>query len=289
MASVRHPSALVALLVALGASGADAADLRVDGLSGRTPDRILVFVARGASVPTPIVAFQERARSAIEEHLYARVISMEEAFVRGGAAFQKQLSECRGEDRCYARLVGSVDAGYLLVVTASKLADELIVGSRFIDLQAATALGNSVDSLASGRDILAELPALIKKSIPEDMWDPFGWLTVTALPDGAQVTVNGRVIGVAPVDRVGHLLPGRYQVTASKPDFDPITTVAAVRRGEEANVGIQLLETPAPSLWWLWVIIGVAAAGGIAAGVAVGVSSRGTEEFCSSPNPDNCP
>lgn len=284
-------SVLVLAIAALTSASwtSTAADLRLDGVGGRRPDRVLVFVARGDSVPTPIVAFQERARIAIEQHMYARVISMEEAFVRGGAAFQQRLSACRGDDRCYARLVGSVDAGYLLVVAASKLADVTIVGFRFIDLQAATALGNSVDSLEVGRDILGEMPQLIEKSIPEDMWQPFGWLAIVTNQDGAQVAVNGRIIGVSPVDRLGHLLPGRYQVTVSKPGFEPVSTVAVVERRQEATVGIELVEEAAPSLWWLWTLIGIAAAGGVAAGVAVGVSSGGAAEFCSSPNPDNCP
>lgn len=277
---------LASTLLAAAAVSARA-DIRLDNLGARAPDRILVFVARGEGVRTPVVAFQERARQIIEEHMYARVISMEESFVRGGAELQRQLQECRGDDRCYARLVGAVEAGYLLVVTAAPVGDATIVGARFIDLGAATALGNAVDTVPDGSDVLSVLPSRIQASVPADMWDPFGWLAVSASADGAEITIDGRVVGVTPLDRIGHLLPGSYQVAASKPGHAPASLDVTVERAKEASAALVLPVEESGSSWWLWTIVGAVAAAGAATAVALAVSG-GDRVLCSSPDPSAC-
>ena len=84
--------------------------LRIDGLAARAPDRILVFVVRRGGIEIPVVSFLDVVRRTIDAHMHARVVSMEEAFVRAGDSLQRRLDECKGDDGCYARLAGSVDA-----------------------------------------------------------------------------------------------------------------------------------------------------------------------------------
>ena len=276
-----------AVLFAVGLSRLAVADeLRVHGLSPRPADRILVFVVRSDGVKEPVVAFQERAREILEGHTHSRVISMEEAFVRGGATFQRRLAECRGDDRCYARLVGSVDASYLLVVTASEVAGTSVVGARLIDLDAAKALGSAVDTVDDGR-ILEALSDRIKGALPEGMWDPFGTLRIEADVPGIEIAVNDRMVGVTPLPRIGHLLPGSYRITATRPGYAPWRGTANVQRGQEAVAGVSL-EPVADGAWVWWVVAAVAVVAGGAAAAALALGSSDDPTFCSSPDPAAC-
>ncbi|MFO0725281.1 MAG: PEGA domain-containing protein [Myxococcota bacterium] len=274
-----------------GVSGAFAeGDLRIDGLGGRAPERILVFVVRSEGVTVPVASFQETARRTIEEHMHARVVSMEEAFVRGGESLQQRLAECKGADGCYARLAGSVEVQYLLVITASHVGELDVVGARLLDLGMVTPVGNAVDPVTPDTDLLQVVPERIRAAVPPAMWDPFGGLLVKVDQDGAEVSINSKVAGVTPLDRIGYLLPGNYKVSAVKAGFRRTEADVVVDRGSDAQVGIHLLEEDSGGLaWWVWGLIGVAVLGGVATGVAVAASSGGTPTFCTVPDTSTCP
>jgi hypothetical protein len=277
------------LLLAVGGSApAWAGDVRLDGLGGRGPDRILVFVVRGNGVGTPVVAFQDVARKTLEQHTHSRVVSMEEAFVRGGADLQKQLADCRGDDGCYARLAGPVEANLLLVITASKLGDTEVAGARLLDLGMVTAIGNAIDPISPGQDLLSAVADRIRAAVPPSMWDPFGGLTVEVDQRGAEVYLNGKVAGVTPIGRIVGLLPGSYQIRAIKTGYVPATASAMVERGLDAKVALRLEPEETGGAWWIWVVAGVAVAAGGAVALGVGLSSGGEPTFCSG-LPGACP
>lgn len=250
------------------------ADLRIDVATGRPPERILVFVVRGEGVDIPVVTFQDEARRTLEDHLHARVVSMEEAFVRGGAELQTKLAECRGEDACYARLAAPVEATYLLVLTASRVSDLSFVGARLLDLGVVQPIGNAIDPLQPGETMLDVVADRIRGAVPPAMWDPFGTLLVNA-PDGAEISINGKVIGVAPLDRIGWMVPGGYRVGAGKAGFKPNETRAEIVRGEETSVSIELEPEDSGSSWILWTAIGAAILGGAAAAVVLATRDPG--------------
>lgn len=257
------------------------ADMNGDKLNDRPADRVVVFVVRGEGVTQPITQFQEAARDVLEQHMYVR------ASIDDSLALQKQLAACRGDDACYARLVGSANATYLLVLAISQVGDRTAVGARFIDLAAVSALGSSVDAVPAGEDVIAKLKDGIRKAVPAQMWDPFGRLTIIASVEGAEVTVNGRVIGVAPVDVIGRLLPGRYEVGSSKLGFTPASVQAAVERGRHAEARVTLQPAESGSTWWIWAVVGVVAVAGAATAIGL-ATSGGDPDFCSSPDIAQC-
>lgn len=267
------------------------APTRIDGLSARNPDQLLIFTVRGQGMLTPLVAFQERARAEVEAHMHVRVLSMDETLARGGAEFQNALAACRGEPQCLSKLVGKVDAKYLLVITANVLGDTRIVGSRLIDLAALTVLGEAVDEVGASSNVLDAIPARIKASIPADLWDPFGSLAIQVSEPGAQVRVNGRPAGISPIPPLQYLIPGVYKVEAERAGFKPATATATVERLKPAQVTLALEEAESESSSWiLWVGIGAVVIAGAAAATAVALSAdSGDPTFCSSPRADLCP
>lgn len=258
--------------------------LRIDGLASRSPDRILVFVVRSDAIEIPVVSFLDVVRKTIDAHMHARVVSMEEAFVQAGDSLQRRLAECKGDDGCYARLAGSVEARYLLVVSATKVGELEVVGARLLDLSAVAPIGNAIDPLAPGMDMLEALPARIQSAVPADLWDPFGSIVVRVDQPGAEVTVNGKVIGVTPFDKIGYLLPATYRVTAAKAGFVRAEAEAVVMRGEDAQIAFTMVEEDTGTMpWWAWTLIGVGVAAGAGLGIGLVVSSGGPSSVCSVP------
>jgi hypothetical protein len=288
----RITSLLVLCAVLAATSGARADEpgaLRVDGLVSRSPDRILVFVVRDAALEIAVSALQDVVRRTIDAHLFARVVSAEETFVATGDDLQKRLRECKGDDGCFARLAGSVDARYLLVVTANRVGELDVVGVRLIDLAAVAPIGSAVDPLPPGMDVLEALPARIQAAVPPDLWDPYGALVVRVDQPGAEVTVNGKVVGVTPLEKVGFLLPATYRLSVAKRGFVRAEAEALVTRGEDALVAFTLEEEDTELLpWWAWTLLGVGVAAGAGVGIGLAVSGGGAVELCSSPDPAAC-
>lgn len=292
---------MLAFGVASGAVGGPAAglgegvaraDVRIDGLSAEPPAKVLIFIVRGPGVPTPFISFQERARGVVEEHMHVRVISMDETLAAGGAAFQKQLAACRGDPRCLSKLVGAVDAKYLLVITATLVERAQILGSRLVDLAGPAVLGEAADEVPADRTFLDAIPDRIQASVPAAMWDPFGALSISVEPAGAQVAINGLVVGMAPMRALGFLTPGEYKVEATKDGFVAASALARVDRGDQADVTLHLAELPheAGSRWWVWAGAGLVAVAGAATAFAVLHGSSKTDPtFCSAVSRSSCP
>lgn len=268
------------------------AEMRVDGLSADVPKKVLIFTVRGEGVVTPLIAFQERARATVEGHMNARVLSMDETLAKGGIAFQKRLADCRGEPKCLSELVGKVDAAYLLVLTARLAGDLRLVGSRLVDLRSLSVLGEAVDEVPSDKNVLDVVPDRIRASVPAELWDPFGTLAIDVAEPGAQLRINGRIVGMSPMSPLGYLMPGEYRVEAVKDGFTPASATALIERGREAKLTLTpaALEKEGGSGWLWWAGLGAVVVAGAATAAVLTLGAGGeAPTFCSAVDPSRCP
>jgi hypothetical protein len=289
----RLPVTAIALLLAAGpalgqgsasAEGiAGARGLRVDGLSDRPPPRILVFIVRGPEIQVPLAAMQTTARSAIDTHVFARALSMEEAFVRGGDALEEKLRACKGEDACYTQFASAIDAQYLAVVGARAIGGETLVSARLIEVASGRAIGSAIDAVPSGRSIVDVIPERMEAAFPRELWDPFGELGIDVRPAGAELAINGRIVGIAPLPTLGYLMPGSYRVKADKAEHEPREITVEVTRRARADVQLELTPISSGIPWWVWVVGGAAVAGGVGVGVWAATSGSGPLQICSAP------
>lgn len=284
------------LLCFLSSAPAGAQTYRAVGISGVEPDRTAIFTVRGPGVGTPLVAFQERARQTVEARMNAEVVSMDETLARGGPAFQKKLAACQGEPKCFSELLGStLDARYLVVITASLLGDVRLLGVRLVDLSEKKVLGEAIDEVAGAQTFLDVIPDRIRASVPADRWDPFGNLEIKVNEPGAQITVNGHIVGLSPLEGGTSLLPGEYRVSVSKKGFEPTPEqTLKVERGGQGALNFELKALPGAekgSSVWLWVGLGAAVVAGGAAAAYFGLSggSEVPPTFCSASSPGQCP
>jgi hypothetical protein len=278
-------------LALLASPSAGLAQVRVPGLNGTEPARISIYTVRGPGVSTPLIAFQERARQVLEAHVDIEIVSMDEMLARGGAALQRKLAGCQGEPRCFASLLGrTVDANQLLLITATLVGDVRLVGARLIDLAEQRTLGEAIDPVPGDATFLDALPERIRASVPAERWDPFGTLELGASTPGARLEVAGRVVGMSPLGPLPYLLPGEYEVAATKDGFLPSAAKVAVRRGEVTRVGLELVERREEGGrgWLVWTGLGVLAAGAAVAGALLAGADAGEPTFCSATSASAC-
>ena len=94
-------------------------------------------------------------------------------------------------------------------------------------------------------------------------------LRVTA-PDGAQIHLDGRAVGVAPLPEPLDVAPGKRRLTVAMNGHEPVVEELAVKRGVTRAVTVELEPT------WQRVAASMLIAGGgagVAAGIVLGVFS----------------
>ncbi len=103
-------------------------------------------------------------------------------------------------------------------------------------------------------------------------------IAITTHPEGAQVLVDGRSLGVSPIPDPVFLLPGDHEIEARKEGLPPAREEVTLREGEVRSVRLRLEAEPPPpppprprdsgaSPTWFWLSAGVAGAATIATAV----------------------
>lgn len=108
----------------------------------------------------------------------------------------------------------------------------------------------------------------------------YGTLTVISSPDGAQIAIDGKPIGLAPL-AIRNLAQGRHRVTATLPGFSDANSQVLIADGEAARVELPLVRAASPGesqnarkgSGAKWIAIGGGAAA--AAGIAVAAGGGG--------------
>lgn len=85
-------------------------------------------------------------------------------------------------------------------------------------------------------------------------------LRVTSPVDGAAVALDGRAMGIVPVE--SPVLPGTHKVAVTRDGYDPADTSVVVTAGERKDVTVPLAKRASIfTRWWFWTAVGVVAIG----------------------------
>ncbi len=91
-----------------------------------------------------------------------------------------------------------------------------------------------------------ELAEAARASVQALQADGAALLTISTYPEGAEAFLDGRSIGLTPLNAVT-VPPGRYRLTVHKPDFAPVDSVLDLAGGAAALVALPLDAAPMPS------------------------------------------
>ena len=118
------------------------------------------------------------------------------------------------------------------------------------------------------RTLSPSIPAAKRKAI-EKMRDAakqeVGEVAVSVEPDGAEVSVDGRVVGKAPLPAPIYLSPGDHQLTATSHGYGDVGRIVTAKKGERTEVEVKLL----------WQGTSTAGTGGAPAGTGGAASGSG--------------
>lgn len=98
-----------------------------------------------------------------------------------------------------------------------------------------------------------------------------GILVVDASSPGADVTIDGKRVGIVPAEQ--EVAAGTHTLFLRHPQFSDTTASVVVEAGQRKVVKVPLQGKPVTSKWWFWTSLGAAAAT-IAVVTVAGVSTR---------------
>jgi hypothetical protein len=173
--------------------------------------------------------------------------------------------------------------------------------------QANRDLGRPVEAVAAfdrflrdAGDAPPETLAEARRSAAE-LKTKLGQLQVTCATDGAEITVDGKQIGSAPLGEMVWTTPGRHQVAVQREGFSPAIQDVVVTTGKVATVDFELRpidlraanpdepgagnvavapaappeDDPVYRHTWFWIAVGIAVAVGVGVGVVLATRSSG--------------
>ncbi len=223
--------------------------------------RLLVFASA-----LLLIALTARADEAADPTRRAEASKLS---VQGSAAWEsgEYLSALADFEKAYS-IFPSPNLRYNMGRALSDLGRDLEALEAFEEFMA-----KATDAPEKARGIAKAKIAVLEKRIAR--------LSISCSIGGAQITVDGRIIGKAPLTQNVRVDPRAHQVSAELAGYAPGLAVASPRPGETIEIRLQLhkvgvASTPIKKRWWFWTILGSAAAASataIALGVHYGVQS----------------
>lgn len=228
------------------------------------PHTVAVLVLSGDDLGVSSRELHSAARTSIEKNTALAVAD----FDVFSATFREAIvRQCAGDIQCFVdQLAASgVQADLLMTLSADRLGAGLLMGLRLVDTRSRSELGVLGEEPPSGASVVRIMGDYVARVFPPSVWGQVATLYVDADRPGAQVTV-GSLTCVAPC-RIERIRPGTYDVTVSKPDYQPFhARVVLHPRGDElVSAKLEVRSSWVPTaLLWGGVAVGVAAIAAVA-------------------------
>lgn len=131
----------------------------------------------------------------------------------------RTVATCGGGPKCAAKVAKLVGADVAVFGTISSLGQNYSLNLRALDVQSGRALERHVATIAGSKDrLIPEVRLAAFKLIAPDKIR--GSLHVDIAADGVVVEIDGKALGVTPLDnRVASLAPGRHVVVLKKSGY----------------------------------------------------------------------
>jgi hypothetical protein len=289
---MRTPTTLGACLAAFLATGAaygQSVALPAAAPPGDEPGpTAVVVVASGGSDVTDEVLSQARAAAgaAVEAR---RDYHGREVRAERDPSLALRASACP-DDACMVDVGRDAGAGYLMVLMIERTDTGHRATVLLIDVAGAAMAGSAAFDLpadpgafaGAAQGPLAPLVAAVASLYPQ-----VGTIAVAVDLPGAEVFLDGRRVGAAPVEPLTDIEPGPRALRVVAEGYLDFEQAVEVVAGEEARVTVTM--TPAPAAapvpppatplwrrWWFWTAVGAVVVGtGLGVGLGVGLAGDG--------------
>lgn len=253
---------------------------------------VAVFVLSGEEVGTPISELYGAARRGIESETALDVAPLE---VFPASVREAAIRQCAGDGRCFAERVrqAGVDVDLLLLVSADRLDDGILLGLRLVDLRLA-AEGKKPDlaaigeQLPEGASLLRAMKDYLGGVFPKEIWGQVASLKIEVDQDNAEVLVGPRAC-VSPC-KFDRMTPGQYDIVVRKAGYQEWRKSVTLASRQDETISATLIEeegglTSSPLFWGA---IGLGAAAATTAAILLLRPKGGPYTICISKTEAEC-
>jgi len=242
------------------------------------PARVVVsdFVLAGAAHPDLARVMSDGAARGVAGTPGLAVLSQSEIVAVLGLDRLKSMLGCGEEQGCISEIGKALDADRLVSGSLTLLERTALITVRFIDVRRGVTLGRTTGTLldATQAELVDAARRLAHEAVTGKKVDTTGTLRIQVSRTGAEVTLDGKSLGLSPVAGAQRVLEGPHTVTVQKQGYVRWSSTVAVAAGQDLKVDAELVpivllgEAARSRLWtWGYVSAGVALAGGTAGAV----------------------
>jgi hypothetical protein len=241
---------------------------------------VLELKAEGASAELATTLSQVVAEQAGKTPGF-EAISQAEISAMLNVQRQKQLLGCADES-CLAEIGGALGAKLVLSGTLGKLGDSYVLSLQLLDTHKGKIQSRESRTVSGGLDALvAAAKDLTYRLLTGKPLDTTGKIRFAVLPAGTAVTIDGTLVGHAPLDTPISLEQGTHRVHAEADGYVPYDNTLQVVPGTTLFNEINLVSTKplraeasgGTQRTLGWILMGAAAAT-LGAGIYFGVNAQ---------------
>jgi hypothetical protein len=221
--------------------------------------------SRACEDSTRLSMLQSALTSAIERR-QMRALADEELFVNAGADFSRRIRSCGPELSCICAASSSLPADLLLVLLASVDRDPVLLGVRLIDRNICKIVGQAVKEAKADAELGPVVTALAAGVLEKSGYPRLARVKFQLEPADAIVAAPDSMSMDYADAKSFTGKPGKHTVVVSANGYIPQTIEVELDGEKEMRVSLDaeasIIESP-----WLWIIVGVAAAGAVTGGI----------------------
>ncbi len=221
-----------------------------------------------------------------------RVMTLDDYFFNDGQELADRALACGQDTRCIARQLTPFRSELGVVVIVNRELDPPLLGLILVDTAEGDAVGEQHQEVARPDLLMEALRTRFSALLDAAQMPRAGELFVKTEPPGAQIMVAGGIQPERGSPNLWTLPPGRYAVKAEATGYSSAGQEVLIQAGQRNTVELRLdPEKSILSSPWLWVGVGLVAAGAVAA-TAVAVGQKEPTCYCvvlPGENACNCP
>ena len=248
------------------------------------PTAVVVVASGGGAVTDEVLTGARQAAVAVVAS--ARQRHHREARAEQDPGLPHRAASC-ADDACLVTVGLDAQAGYLMVLMIEAAEPGYRVMVLLVDVTNEQMMGSAAfelpaDPAAFSTVMTAPLGPLVEAI--ESPYPTTGTLAITAEQIGAEIIIDGELVGNSPLQPIEEVEPGEHQVQVSMEGYLDDERTVEVVAGEVATVSVTLQPEPPPPpppppstpiwrRWWFWTAIGAVVVGtGLGVGLGVGLS-----------------
>jgi hypothetical protein len=271
-------------------ASAEPVDQAAAGGGAASARSVAIFILSGEEVGTPISELYGAARRGIETETALDVAPFE---VFPAELRENAIRQCAGDGGCFAERTrqAGVDVDLLLLVSANRIGDGVLLGLRLVDLritQGKPDIAAIGEQLPEGASLLRAMKDYLGSVFPPNIWGQVANLRVEPDQENAEVLVGPRAC-VSPC-KIERMTPGTYDVVIRKSGYQEWRGSVTLKPRQDEVVTAALIaeEGGVISSPFFWGAVGLGAAAIAVGAILLFRPADGPFTICIAQSEDQC-